>query len=181
MEKHIIWSNANLNIDDWRDDLLAEDPDLSEDELYERMYSLNSSYLDEERGNLRGVVLKGPILLIADLGLWNGHHPNSKRIQSGKVSDCLYTREDGDITWYVDEKGEFRATIGHHDGVNSYRYRGVYPGVSEEQLDRLQYDIASGKDVGSRISRLTYRLGDLIGDVYGWQFSRRPKITKAKI
>lgn len=28
--------------------------------------------------------------------------------------------------------------------------------------------------------RITYRLGDLIGDVYGWSFPHRPKISIKK-
>ena len=33
-EKHIIWSNINLDLDDWKDDLKEEYPDKSDDELY---------------------------------------------------------------------------------------------------------------------------------------------------
>ena len=171
-QNHIIWTN-NLNLDDWKDDLLAEDPNLSEDELYERMYSLNDDYLGDERVNLSGIVLKAPIIIIATLGLWDGSHPAAKLIDSGKVSDCLSTQEDGTVSWYVDEEGEFRASIGHHDGTNHYHYRGVRLGVDEEQLEQMMSDIICGKDVTDQLAKLTYRLGDVIGDVYGWTFPNR--------
>ena len=31
-ERHVIWSNYSLDYEDWRDDLEADYPDLSEDE-----------------------------------------------------------------------------------------------------------------------------------------------------
>ena len=40
--KHLIWSNTDLNYEDWRADLEAEYPELSEDERIERMYELNA-------------------------------------------------------------------------------------------------------------------------------------------
>lgn len=33
-DRHIIWSNENLDLDDWREDLQEQYPDCSEDELY---------------------------------------------------------------------------------------------------------------------------------------------------
>ena len=44
-EKHIIWSNDNLDYEDWRDDLEADYPDLPESERIALMYELNDCYL----------------------------------------------------------------------------------------------------------------------------------------
>ena len=41
-QRHIIWSNHDLNYEDWKDDLEAEYPDLSDDERYSRMYDINN-------------------------------------------------------------------------------------------------------------------------------------------
>ena len=51
MKKHMIWGNRNLDLDDWRDDLLENYPELEGDEsaLYDLMYETNDSYLDDER------------------------------------------------------------------------------------------------------------------------------------
>ena len=46
-EKHIIWSNYDLDYDDWKDDLEADYPDLSEQERIALMYEINGDYLDE--------------------------------------------------------------------------------------------------------------------------------------
>ena len=68
--KYLIWSNYSLDYEDWREDLEAEYPELSEQEREEKMYERNGEYLDDERMNL-DIQLDKPILVIVDLGLWN--------------------------------------------------------------------------------------------------------------
>ena len=51
-DRHIIWSNENLDLDDWREDLQEQYPDCSEDELYRIMCETNADYLSDERVNL---------------------------------------------------------------------------------------------------------------------------------
>ena len=48
-DKHIIWSNYDLDYEDWRGDLEAEYPELSEDERISLMYEINGHYLDITR------------------------------------------------------------------------------------------------------------------------------------
>lgn len=43
-DKHIIWSNYDLDYEDWRGDLEAEYPELSEDERISLMYEINGHY-----------------------------------------------------------------------------------------------------------------------------------------
>lgn len=43
------------------------------------MYERNSEYLDDERMNL-DIQLDKPILVIVDLGLWNGRYSGYKEI-----------------------------------------------------------------------------------------------------
>jgi hypothetical protein len=60
MKKHIIWSNIDLNIEDWREaykedieiNELDKDPN-DDDELYEYMVDMNDMYLDDEQHNLK--------------------------------------------------------------------------------------------------------------------------------
>ncbi len=75
--KYLIWSNYSLDYEDWREDLEAEYPELSEQEREEKMYERNSEYLDDERMNL-DIQLDKPILVIVDLGLWNGRYSGYK-------------------------------------------------------------------------------------------------------
>ena len=52
VERHVIWSDIHLDLDDWRDFLMENYPELPEDKLYEKMHELNAEYLDDERRNL---------------------------------------------------------------------------------------------------------------------------------
>ena len=172
-KRYVIWSN-NLDLEDWRDDLLAEAEEngesaetLTEQDLYERMYERNADYLEDERVNLSHVVFNEPILVIANLGLWNGRHKGYKEIQSGKVTDCLYSDTDY-IEWYVDAYGNMRCDATHHDGTNHYLYRAWKPGLSEYQKDNLREAILEGKATTELIGRYTHRIGDKIAAVFGW-------------
>ena len=101
---YLIWTNHDLDYEDWREDLEAEYPELSEDERYYKMLEINGDYLDDERANLN-IQLSQPILVIADLGLWTGRHSGYKEIESGNIRDCLYSQYDY-TTWYVDKDGD---------------------------------------------------------------------------
>ena len=173
MEKtdHLIWSNYNLDYDDWKDDLEAEHPDLSERERIDLMYQINSDYLDDERVNLN-IPLSRPILVIADLGLWYGRRQGYKEIESGNIRDCLYDDNDY-VTWFVDKNGDLRCDSIHHDGTNHYLYRTYKDGVSEEQIENLKWKLYNGQATHKDITRITRRLGDEIDKVYGWEFPQR--------
>ena len=95
-DRHIIWSNQNLDVDDWREDYkefleaneLDDDPN-DEQALYEWMEETNYEYLSDERVNLN-VQLSQPIIVIGDIGRWNGRVMGYKDIPSGNIRDCLY-------------------------------------------------------------------------------------------
>ncbi len=89
-----------------RDDLEEQYPELSEQERMELMVEQNNDYLDDERCNLN-IQLSRPILLIADIGRWDGRYPGYAEIKSGNIRDCLYSEMDYS-TWYVDRLGDLR-------------------------------------------------------------------------
>ena len=172
-QKHLIWSNFDLDYEDWRDDLEAEYPELSEQERMDLMHEINNNYLDDERANLN-IQLGQPILIIADLGLWTGRHMGYKEIESGNIRDCLYSGRDIEYsTWYVDKLGDLRCDAIHHDGTNHLLYRTYKPGVRDSQIDLLKEKLYCGKATRADITRITRRLGDEIGKVYGWDFPQR--------
>ena len=170
-DRHIIWSNYALDYEDWRTDLEADYPDLSDRERENLMYEINGNYLDDERANLN-IQLSQPILVIADLGRWNGRFPGYKEIESGQICDCLYGDTDYS-TWFVDKNGDMRCEAIHHDGTNFYLYRAYKDGATEAQIDRLKEKIYNGTATRADITRVTRRLGDEIGKVYGWEFPQR--------
>ena len=176
-DRHIIWSNVNLDLDDWRDDMkeqLEENGtapgEISEDMLYQEMLETNDSYLDDERVNLN-IQEAQPIIIIGDLGLWNGRFSGYKMIESGNIKDCLYS--DTDYTeWYVDKLGDLRADAIHHDGTNRYLYRAFKDNATPEQIENLQDKIYSDKATRVGIMRVTKRLGEDIAKVYGFDIQK---------
>ena len=172
-QKHLIWSNYALDYEDWRADLKADYPKLSEDDRMALMYEINSDYLDDERANLN-IQLDQPILVIADLGLWTGRHIGYKEIESGNIRDCLFSDRDIEYsTWFVDKLGDLRCEAIHHDGTNYLLYRTYKPGVRESQIDLLKEKLYFGTATRADITRITRRLGDEIGKVYCWDFPQR--------
>lgn len=135
-DRHIIWSDISLDLDDWRESLEELYPGYSDDELYDIMVKSNAENLYDERVNLN-IQLSQPIIVIGDLGRWNGRVSGYKMIDSGNIKDCLYS--DTDYTeWYVDKYGDLRADAVHHDGTNHYLYRVFKDGVTDTQIENLK-------------------------------------------
>ncbi len=171
-DRHVIWTN-DLDYEDWREDLEEQYPELSENERMELMHELNGDYLDDERANL-DIQLGQPILVIGDLGLWQGRRMGYKEIESGNIKDCLYSgRDDYYSTWFVDKLGDLRCDAVHHDGTNHYLYRAYKDGVSESQVELLKDKLYRGIATRADITRVTRRLGDDIAHVYGFSIPRR--------
>lgn len=167
MKKHVIWTNYDIDFEDWRTDLEEYYPDHDEDELREIMHETNDEYLDDERANL-SVSAGAEILVIADLGLWNGRFMGYKEIGSGRIADCLYSSDDY-MTWYVDQRGDLCGDGIHHDGRNYYTYRAWKPNTTWAQRENLRSKIYNGTATRRDITRYTRRLGDDIAKVYGWK------------
>ena len=102
-----------------------------------------TNYLSDERRNL-DIQLSQPIIVIGDLGRWNGRVTGYKMIDSGNIRDCLYADTDY-AEWYVDKYGDLRADAVHHDGTNHYLYRVFKDGVTDKQIENLQDKIYNGK------------------------------------
>lgn len=170
LTKHIIW-DSEPDFEDWKEDLKKEYPDLSEDELIEEMYRINNEYLDDERVNLN-ITLSQPIIVIADIGRWNGRFSGYKEIVSGNIKDCLYS--DCDFAkWYVDELGDLRCDATHHDGSDHYLYRVFKDNVSDLQIENFLEKLYNNTATRADITRVTDRLGDAIAEVYGFAIRKK--------
>lgn len=159
-EKFVVWSNLDLDLDDWRADLEDEYPGLIDDELIEKMTEINDSYIDDERANL-DIVTGTEIIAIADIGRWDGRYMGYSEIKSGKISDCLYSPHDYS-EWYVDADKEFRCTDVHHDGRNHILYRKYKETATEEEIEHLKDLIYDGKVTQKDIDAVTEPLGETV-------------------
>lgn len=168
MEK-IIWSNKNIQPN--KEFYLSEHPEifegLSERQIEEKLWEMEEEniclWLDDERANLN-IQLNGPILVLADLGLWNGRRYGYKIIKSGNVSDILYSETDY-AKWYFDGHNVKCEAI-HHDGTNYYEYREI------RDIDKIQPlldDIYEGNKISrQKLNRYTKSIAPVVRKVYGW-------------
>ena len=167
-EKRVIWSNINLDLKDWIADLQSESPGLEEEEYYAIMLERNGEQLSDERINLH-LPCDEDILAIGDIGRWNGRRMGYKTYESKLISDCLYSDCDY-AEWYVDREGEFRSKQIHHDGTNNIYYRTFKESADYDERAELMDQIYHGVATQEEIDRLTDKLGEKIGKVYGWAF-----------
>lgn len=169
--KFVIWSDANVDWEKWREEIEAEYPEMSADEALELAYETNADYFGDEILNL-AIPLSGEVLAIADLGLWFGRRAASKEISPKTVGDILATQCDSDAvceTWMLNGVGDLCYEYHHHDGTNRIIYREIKPDVTPARIENLRRKIALGTAKRSDITRLTSSLGPRVKSVYGWR------------
>ena len=79
--EYVIWSNEYLDWANWQEAFEEDYSDASEDKKYELMSELNSEYLDDERMNM-DVRVGTPIIIIADIGKWDGRIPATVKLKA---------------------------------------------------------------------------------------------------
>lgn len=164
-KERIIWSNLDVDYDEWKEDWKSylEDNLRSEEEvgLYEWVDTTLGYYLEDECANLNKEV-DGVIVAFADFGLWDGRH-NGGGIVGTNVrgilsSECDYCK------WYCD-RYNVRFEGSHHDGTNYYLYRVAKDMESARALiHKIAYEGMSEKE----FMRATKSLRPYVAKVYGW-------------
>ena len=162
---NLIWTNYDLDYEDYAGQIEEAYPERSEEEKLRLMYEINNDYLDDERVNLN-IQLSRPILIVADLGLWRGRRMGYKEIISGNIRDCLYSDADY-VTWYLDDAGDFRCDAIHHDGTNHYLYRTYKSNTTFKQIQQLKDKLFYGKPAQKEIDQFTISIGKNIKKIYG--------------
>ena len=84
------------------------------------------------------VDLDNPILIIADLGFWNGRRSGYHLIELGSLREILQPScsGQGEVCWYFDGE-DIKCEEIHHDGTNHYLYREV------RNPDEIEYLLAT--------------------------------------
>ena len=169
MKEKIIFDNIDINeeeykeaFEEWCDmnDLNPDDEDL--DEFINRELDF---WLEDEHFNLDRPC--GDILVIADLGLWDGRRSGYKIIKGGKLNNIfdVLGSDYNHYKFYCD-RYDVKAILHHHDGTHYLTFREIKPNKNiQGLLDKLYDD----KEVWQKeITRLTKSLKPLVSKVYGW-------------
>lgn len=156
MAKNVVWQNLDLEIDET--ELEAEDSP-SADELYELAAEEAARELEELR-IIADLPLESDILVIVDVGRWNGRHPAAVVIP-GNLKSCFNPMflDSGFGEYWIDPNGNLCSSEVHHDNTNFYVYRGIKPETTPAQLNRLTKKIISQTVTMRDLGRLTYKLG----------------------
>lgn len=176
MKMHVIWSNEYDVIESLEKEIMENPEDFGVrykdgDDLWATACEINAEYLGDEKANLN-IDVGEEIVVIADLGLWDGRHQGYKLLHKTNIADCFCGTCGDYVTWFVDDRGDLMCRDIHHDGTNLYTYRAWKPGISHAQRSYFMQKVAIGKATRKDITRYTQRIGDRIADVYGWKVRR---------
>ena len=137
---------------------------ISEDSVYNECYFMEQTWFEDEKHELE-LVSEGPVLAIADLGLWDGRRCGYKELKS--LEDVMYSSCDYERV-YVDSNGDLRKEETHHDGSNSILYRYWKNGLTDVQRENFLDKLYNGKATQKDITRYTRKAGLGIADAFGW-------------
>ena len=173
--KRIIWSNYDLNLQDWIEDLKEnhkdceiDDSNWTEEMFRQGMIDYNYMYFGDEKCNLN-IPTEGRIIEIADIGLWNGRRTGYNLLNEYNINTCLNFKSDCDYAeWWVDSHNNLRSRQTHHDGTHYILYREVKPEITSDQLDNFCWKLYNGKATSKDITKYTRALGKHVRNVYGW-------------
>ena len=170
MKKLTIWSNRNVDFDEWKESLIEyqreneyDDPeDVTDIDVWNFIEESLSNQLDDEICSLN-VMTDGRILVIADLGLWNGRKQGYK-ILNDNVNNIFNTGEYY-TEWYSDGYN-IKATASHHDGTNYYEFREIR---EDRNIQNLLDAIYNGEEITrKKLNYYTKSLHPYVAKVYGW-------------
>ena len=106
--------------------------------------------LDDERANLN-IEVGEEIIIIADLGLWDGRHQAYKLLRSTNIADCLTGTVGDYVTWFVDDRGDLMCRDCHHDGTTKRRRETSSKKYTvERQLEKTLQDVRNVSAIGLR-------------------------------
>ena len=137
-EKCIVEDYAAAN------DMSAEDiDDAIRDEIIR-------DYLEMEFSDLEmncSIYCENPILVIVDVGRWNGRKKAYKIIDSGLLSDIFHLNDSCDYHTYYTDGYNVLCTAIHHDGVNYYEFREI---KNDDNITTFLDNLLTGKYKNSR-------------------------------
>lgn len=137
---------------------------ITDEKLYDECYFMEQTWFEDEQYELKRVS-EGPVLAIADLGLWNGRRQGYKELKS--LEDVMYSSCDYEKV-YVDSNGDLRKEETHHDGSNTILYRYWKDGLTDVQRENFLDKLYNGKATQRDVTRYTRKAGLEIANAFGW-------------
>ena len=190
MFKNLIWQNYDLtesenyireNIGDFFYDMEVDEMIIgkpTEDEIREKAQDENDFDLECEIENLK-IPINGDILIIADLGLWDGRKSGYKIIHNAKVND-IFNHGIYDYAEFGSDGKDIKCRTSHHDGTNYYTYRKIRQRNGKsiavtELVDKLynQEEVTE-----EEIKKYTSSILPYVKSVYGWSTPKTAKYLK---
>ena len=169
MKEHIIYSNLDINEEDWREGFeeWCEINGYNKDEkdLWTYIQDTLAIYLEDEHTNLNKSC--GQIIAIADLGFWDGRRSAYQILNGGKVN-AIFNVLDGNYDYFkfYCDRYDVKAELHHHDGVHYITFREIKPNTNIESLKDKLYE---GEEVSQKdITRCTKSLRPYVKKIYGW-------------
>ena len=173
VKKFELW-NSEITPEDWRDIALEdheEHPEYWQDKDFEnRLWDfaadMNELDLDDLRTNL-DIQLDTPILILADIGRWDGRVRGYKEIYSGNLKDIFCAQVNGmsDQHWFCDGYN-ICCQETHHDGTNYYIYRAIR---NKDNIEGLYEKILNQEEVTSfTLNYYTKSLAGVVAKIFGF-------------
>ena len=129
-----------------------EEENYTEDQIKTLVYDDNNLWFDDVKRDLNAH-LDGKILVIANLGRWNGKF-NGYKILNNNLNSIF---SDGK---------NIRAEGYHHDGTNYYLFREIKDNVN---IDKLTDAIYNNKEISTEVlSYYTKSLEPYVKYIFGW-------------
>lgn len=156
--KHVIWT-SEVNTEDYAEYFeemgYTKENGYSEDEIYQIACDIVNDDYYATRANF-DIKLDNNIVIVADLGLWNGRQHAYKVIGSN-LKNTLQSQINSmsEIEFYTDGYN-YCADEYHHDGTNHYVYRVLKDGVSADKL------------TDKNVMKYTKSLKKTVNNIHGW-------------
>lgn len=174
-----------IDIDKLVENYKKEYPEEEEETLRNWAENAAESDLDAVRSNINTITIPNGLLIMGRIGRWwaNGSADDIRPVKcaslQGNIGDGLkhYCDSESYIRIYVDEDGELNIHETDHDASSDYVLRAWKKDVSENEKHELMEKLCRKIPCPAAIESMTYRLGDVIGDMYGWQtpYANRPQ------
>ena len=163
-------------------DMIAEGSapeSLKEDDPEQAAYELMNDVIEQNWEDIKynedlDFEFPKSIITFADLGYWDGRRKAHEVINPGVLKECFSTRGlDCDYArWYVDGYGDLRADFFHHDGEHHLLFRVLNDDLTELRENNFMRKLSEGKMDDHELATKTYRLGDKLGEIFGFKLKK---------